>query len=50
MFFWNSLAFFDDPKDVSSLISGSSALLLEFTVHMLLKPGMENFENYFASA
>ena len=44
------LYFFDDLTDVGNLISGSSALLLEFTVHMLLKPGMENFENYFASA
>ena len=36
--------FFDDPTDVSNLVSGSSAL-----VHILLKPGLENFEHYFAS-
>ena len=41
--------------DVGNLISGSSALskssldIQKFTVHMLLKPGMENFEHYFAS-
>ena len=55
MFFWNSLAFFDDPTDVDSLISGSSAFsksslnIWKFTVHVLLKPGLENFEHYFAS-
>ena len=53
--FWNSLAFFNDSVDVSSLISDSSAFsksglnIWEFTVHVLLKPGMENFEHYFAS-
>ena len=53
--FWNSLAFFNDSVDVSSLISDSSAFsksglnIWEFTVHVLLKPGMENFEYYFAS-
>ena len=53
--FWNSLAFFNDPVDVSSLISDSSALsksglnIWKFTVHVLLKPGMENFEHYFVS-
>ena len=47
--------FFDDPVDVSNLISGSSAFskpslnIWEFTVHVLLKPGMENFGHYFAS-
>ena len=47
--------FFDDPEDVSNLISGSSALsksslnIWKFTVHALLKPGLENFERYFAS-
>ena len=52
--FWNSLAFFNDSVDVSSLISDSSAFsksglnIWEFTVHVLLKPGMENFEHYFA--
>ena len=47
--------FFDDPTDVGNLISGSSALsksslsIWRFTVHLLLKPGLENFEHYFAS-
>jgi len=47
--------FFDDPLDVGNLISGSSAFLKsslniwKFTVHVLLKPGLENFEYYFAS-
>ena len=47
--------FFDDPTDVGNLISGSSAFLKsnlniwKFTVHILLKPGFENFEHYFAS-
>ena len=47
--------FFHDPADVGNLISGSSALsktslnIREFTVHMLLKPGLENFEHYFTS-
>ena len=47
--------FFDDPVDVGNLISGSSAFsksnlnFLKFMVHVLLKPGLENFENYFAS-
>ena len=47
--------FFDDPTDVGNLIFGSSALsksslnLWKSTVHVLLKPGLENFENYFAS-
>ena len=55
MFFWNSLAFFNDPKDVGDLISGSSAFsksslnIWKFTVHVLLKPGLGNFEYYFAS-
>ena len=42
--------FFDDPVGVRNLISGSSAFLktsLKFTVHILLKPGLENFEDYF---
>ena len=47
--------FFDDPADVSNLISGSSAFpktnlnIWKFRVHVLLKPGLENFENYFTS-
>ena len=47
--------FFDDPADVGNLISGSSAFsktslnISEFTVHILLKPGLENFEHYFTS-
>ena len=47
--------FFDDPTDVGNLISGSSVFsksnfnILEFLVHILLKPGLENFENYFVS-
>ena len=45
--------FFNGPKDAGNLISGSSAFskttlnLWEFTVHILLKPGLENFEHYF---
>ena len=47
--------FFDDPADVGNLISGSSAFsksslnIWKFTVHVLLKPGLENFEHYSAS-
>ena len=47
--------FFDDPTDVGNLISDSSAYsksilnIWKFTVHVLLKPGLENFEHYFAS-
>ena len=47
--------FFDDPTDVGNLISDSSAFsdsslnIWKFTVHILLKPGLENFEHYFAS-
>ena len=47
--------FFDDPADVGNLISGSSAFsksslnIWKFMVHELLKPGLENFEHYFAS-
>ena len=46
--------FFDDPVDVSNLISGSSAFSKsslnnwKFMVHILLKPGLENYEHYFA--
>ena len=52
MFLWNS-CFFNDPADVGNLISGSSAFsktslnTWKFTVHVLLKPGLENFEHYF---
>ena len=48
MFFWNS-CIFDDPADVGNLISGSSAFsktsvnIWKFMVHVLLKPGLENF-------
>ena len=44
--------FLDNPTDVGHLISGSSAFSktsLNFTVHILLKPGLENFEHYFTS-
>ena len=44
--------FFYDLMDVGNLISGSSAFsksVLKFTVHVLLKLSLENFENYFAS-
>ena len=47
--------FFDDPTDVGNLISGSSAFsksslnIWKFTVHILLKPGLENFEHDFTS-
>ena len=46
--------FFNDSKDVGNLISGSSAFsktsfnIWKFMVHILLKPGLENFERYFA--
>ena len=47
--------FFDDPADVGNLISGSSDFsktslnIWKLTVHVLLKPGLENFEHYFTS-
>ena len=47
--------FFNDLVDVGNLISGSSAFsktslnIWKFTVHVLLKPGLENFEHYFTS-
>ena len=47
--------FFNDPVDVGILIAGSSAFsksslnIWKFMVHLLLKPGLENFEHYFAS-
>ena len=46
---------FDDPTDVVNLICGSSAFskasldIQKFSVHALLKPGLENFEHYFTS-
>ena len=47
--------FFNDPADVGNLISGSSAFsessldIWKFSVHLLVKRGLENFEHYFAS-
>ena len=47
--------FFDDPADVDNLISGSSTFsttslnIWKFMVHVLLKPGLENFKHYFTS-
>ena len=47
--------FFNDPADIGNLISGSSAFsktslnFWKFTVHIVLKPGLENFEHYFTS-
>ena len=47
--------FFNDPTDVGNLVSGSSAFsksslnIWKFTVHVLLKPGLENFGHYFTS-
>ena len=48
-------SFFDDPTDIGNLISGSSAFsktslnIWKLMVHILLKPGLKNFEHYFAS-
>ena len=53
-YFSGTLLLFEFPIDVGNLISGSSAFsksslnIWKFTVHVLLKPGMENFEHYFA--
>ena len=53
--FLELLCFFNDPTDVGKLISGSSAFsksslnIWKFMVSVLLKPGLENFEHYFAS-
>ena len=50
--FLEFFGFFDDPVDAGNLISGSSAFpksslnIWNFTVHILLKPGLENFELY----
>ena len=47
--------FFYDPMDVGNLISGSSAFsesssnIWKFSIHILLKPSLENFEHYFAN-
>ena len=47
--------FFDDPADVGNLFSGSSAFsksslnTWKFTIHVLLRPGLKNFERYFTS-
>ena len=47
--------FFDDPEDVANLIPDSSDFsnislnIWKFTVHVLLKPGLEHFEHYFTS-
>ena len=47
--------FFDVPTDVGNLMSGSSAFsksslnIWKFTVHVLVKPGLEDFEHYFAT-
>ena len=55
MFFLELSCFFDDPPDVGNLISGSSAFskislnVWKFMVHILLRPGLENFERYFTS-
>ena len=54
--FLELFCFFDDPMDVGNFISGSEAPFSKsilniwmFGVHLLLKPGLENFEYYFAS-
>ena len=47
--------FFNDPVNVGTLISGPSAFsktslnIWKFTIYVLLKPGLENFEHYFTS-
>ena len=54
-FFLELCCFFNDRMDVGNLISGSSAFsksslnMWKFMVKVLLKPGLENFEHYFAS-
>jgi len=53
--FLKNSCFFYDPTDAGNLISGSSAFsksrlnIWKFSVHVLLKPSLENFEHYFAS-
>ena len=55
MFFLEFSCFFYDPLDVGHLISGSSAfsksslIIWKFLIHVLLKPGLKNFEHYFTS-
>ena len=52
---WELSYLFYDPMDVGNLISGSSAFsksslnIWKFSIHVLLKPCLENFEHYFAS-
>ena len=53
--FMELFCFFDDPTDVGNLFSGSFAFskpsltIWKFTIHVLLMPGLENFEHYFTS-
>ena len=53
--FLELFCFFDDLMDAANLISGSSVFfktslnIWEFMIHVLLKPGLENFEHYFTS-
>ena len=55
MIFLELSYFFDNAADAGNLISGSSAFsntslnIWKFMVHVLLKPGLENFEHYFTS-
>ena len=55
MFFLELSCFFHDPEDVGNLISGSFAFcktilnIWKFMIHVLLKPGLENFEHYFTN-
>ena len=53
--FLELFCFFDDPTDIDNLISGSFAFsktslnIWKFLIHVLLKPGLENFEHYLTS-
>ena len=55
VFFLEISCFFNDPMHIGNLISGSPAFsksslnIWKFMVHVLLKPGLENFEHYFIS-
>ena len=55
MFFWNPLAFDLWSKELGNLISGSSVFsksslyFWKFSVHVLLKPSLDDFEHYIAS-